>query len=482
MAVFLIPSVFTGCANTMSVEEAKKISVSMTEVTEFKPPPRRIDDILAILDKPGQFESRITEKFVAQADQKPPETTDPEWLKSFYRDRGEAAFELARYMQSKEDFERALGYGIRDELDGLIKQRLGVIENNYGNFQKAIEYLKDSTSYGPVRGVFNPVIAYRLLARLYATTGDLDAAIRTRQEGERVCGNPRMRPEGRFVCDRDTSLMYTDILGAEGKYSQAEEYFLKVKRLGLGPGRKFIENNPQFYITVDLNHAQNLFNLQRFLEAEVELRNVLLSSIAHAGRDSGLTALALVHMSRVLQARGRLEEAKLISEATLRILQTAGVPADSRTMALARMTKGDVLALTDDYKNAMSEYDLARTSMKENKFLYERTFMQNPTMLLTVLMAGRHQEAEELASMYFEKFRTRFGDKHENTAEMLALRGMAREKLNHLREAVRDLSAATDLLMVNRAQEEEFAKHKKLRRVIVDDYIGLLSKIRGTPC
>ena len=91
---FLMLIFFPGCATKMSLEEAKKVSISMEEAPAFTPPPRRIDDILSVLDQPGQFETRITEKFKVQADATPPDTKDTRTLKGFYRDRGESKFEL----------------------------------------------------------------------------------------------------------------------------------------------------------------------------------------------------------------------------------------------------------------------------------------------------------------------------------------------------------------------------------------------------
>jgi CHAT domain-containing protein len=275
-------------------------------------------------------------------------------------------------------------------------------------------------------------------------------------------------------------LMDAFILEAQGSYTEAESEYRKIKSLGLGPGRVFLEKYPASFISVDMYHARNLLNQQRLMEAEVESRKALMASLAHAGKESALTGQALTLLTRIIQAQGRLEEAERLSDAAIRILEVAGTPADSYLMGLARVTKGDILAATEDYTGAMTQYDLARAGMKENKFLYERSFMQNPMMALSMLMTGRYNEAGSLASQGYNNYQKRFGERHENTAEMLALRGMAQERVNHLREAVQDLSAATDILMQARTEEGEFARHKKLRRVIIDDYIGLLAKIHGT--
>jgi CHAT domain-containing protein/tetratricopeptide (TPR) repeat protein len=477
---------FPGCATKMSLEEAKKVSISMAESPAFTPPPRRIDDILSVLDQPGQFETRITEKFKAQTDATPLDTKNTRTLKGFYRDRGEAAFELGRYIQARNDLQKALSYGIMDDSDGFIKGRLGAIESIYGNFQKAIELYKESSKYPPFISSsgarYSSLPANAILVHVYAMVGDLESAKSAKRSSEFVCRSysTRLDSEARFWCNLHPMLMDANILEAQGSYAAAEVQYRNINSLGLGPGRVLMENYPLFLISLDMMHARNLLNQQRLMEAEVESRKILMASLAHAGKESALLGQAIILLTRILQAQGRLEEAERLSDAAIRILEAAGTSADSYIMGLARVTKGDILAAKEDYTGAMIQYDLARTGMKENKFLYERSFTQNSMMILSMLMTGRYDEALRLASQNYENSRKRFGEKHERTAEMLALRGMAQEHLNHLREAVQDLSTATDILMQSRTEEGEFAHRKKLRRTIIDDYIGLLVKIKGT--
>ena len=68
-----IVSMMTGCATTMSREEAKQITVTMEE-TAITKPSRRITDILAVLDQKGQFDSRSTAQMKARLSVPPPPT------------------------------------------------------------------------------------------------------------------------------------------------------------------------------------------------------------------------------------------------------------------------------------------------------------------------------------------------------------------------------------------------------------------------
>ena len=74
----------------MSVEEARKVTVS-TNKGSFVPPPRRMDDILTLLSQPGQFDPEIVTKTKSRADALPPETDNYVTLANFYVKRGIAA-------------------------------------------------------------------------------------------------------------------------------------------------------------------------------------------------------------------------------------------------------------------------------------------------------------------------------------------------------------------------------------------------------
>ena len=74
--LFVLLVLFSACAGQkMSLEEAKKVTITMGGES-FVPPPRRINDVLAILDQPAQFDQTIVRKNKALADQSPPQSAD----------------------------------------------------------------------------------------------------------------------------------------------------------------------------------------------------------------------------------------------------------------------------------------------------------------------------------------------------------------------------------------------------------------------
>jgi hypothetical protein len=93
--LLLIASLFSACTEKMSVEEARQISVSMGDKSLIAPP-RRIDDILAVLDQSAQDDLAIRQKLQADIEKPPPQTDNPAPLSFYYFNRGEAFLQLGR--------------------------------------------------------------------------------------------------------------------------------------------------------------------------------------------------------------------------------------------------------------------------------------------------------------------------------------------------------------------------------------------------
>jgi hypothetical protein len=64
----------SGCVEKkMSVKEARAVTVSM-EKDAFEPPPRRIGDILDVLEQPGAFDPAVTRRYRQAAAASGPDT------------------------------------------------------------------------------------------------------------------------------------------------------------------------------------------------------------------------------------------------------------------------------------------------------------------------------------------------------------------------------------------------------------------------
>lgn len=82
--LFITLVLFPACAGQkMSLEEAKRVTVTMGDES-FVPPPRRINDVLAVLDQPVEFDQAIVRKYKAVADKSPRQSADNVELALFF--------------------------------------------------------------------------------------------------------------------------------------------------------------------------------------------------------------------------------------------------------------------------------------------------------------------------------------------------------------------------------------------------------------
>jgi tetratricopeptide (TPR) repeat protein len=406
-------SMFPGCAGKMSVEQAKQVSVSMVDVPTFVPPPRRINDILTILDQPGQFDKSITENLKERADAVTPENADSR----FFTRRGTAAIELGRPQQAIEDYREAMR---RTEEAGIhnpnLMRFLATVESRIGNFSHAVELLEESLKISE-----NPS-TYARPVDTYIMAGRLEQADRAMRNAKRFCNSFPHRPPG-FVlrCDIEIAGMEAALLEARAKFAEAEKFLRQRIKLM----QMWKEERPGLIIQRKQHLAMNFLGQERLLEAEVEVRQALKESLGHGGKDSLLTVRIMATLANILRAQGRLSEAEKLASTAVDILESNGIPDKSNSMGTARMLLGSIRATKGDFTGAMREFMLATQGVREEQYFYKKNFMGNPNFILTLVMADRLDQAVRVTTNTYETAKKRFGEKHYITAERLAIRGLA---------------------------------------------------------
>jgi tetratricopeptide (TPR) repeat protein len=199
-----ILAILTACQTpgreAMPLEEAKRVTASFTSST-FVPPPRTIKDITAILDQQKLADPEAAKQARAQADQPPPNSTNPDTLANFYYKRGVAAGEIGRSKQEIEDLTRAATFASRgmaaDQIE--ILDKLATAELNGGNFARGLELYR--RAIGKVRSSQRGWLIWinTALARQYALSGDLEDADAALWEAQMVFNEsnrwPNQRPE-----------------------------------------------------------------------------------------------------------------------------------------------------------------------------------------------------------------------------------------------------------------------------------------------
>jgi CHAT domain-containing protein len=470
-----IPILISSCATKMSLEEAKKATITTTAPT-FVPPPRRANDINDLLSKKGIFTSEMTASLIKTADMQPPVGATDATLKEFYERRGTAARHLGRYEQALEDLRTAYGYlqkagGRRD----VIAANLSMVETDMGNFKNAITILEEE-----ILKTSNPWTMYSLLTQFHVMTGDIEFArdMNTRcvEACERFQRNRPREIERIQDCKGQVDRSDGFLLQGEGKFDQAEVSFRKYADYGA----TLKDKNPRDSINMGTFLIINLIQQGKLLEAEFRTRKALDQSLDMVGKDSVLTGRILTLFVNILRRQGRLPEAEILSRETIAILKASGATPDSLAMSSARIMEGNILFARDDYDGATKVYDRVKVDMQTNRYAFDRYYMRNLNIMVSLIKTGRSAEVLTPITDLYESNRKIYGDNNYATAESLGIRGMAHATLGNNNGAYNDLTLALPMLLKRKLSELANPDRRKRVAMVYESYIALLLKIRGT--
>ena len=461
---------FPACAGQkMSLEEAKRVTVTMGDES-FVPPPRRINDILAILDQSVQPDEAIVRKYKAVADQSPPQKADNVDLAYFFKRRGEAALQLGRLHQTLKDLRTALLYAEKTEMvDARFLDMLGEMEFWVGNYSRAIELLQRSLSKADSLG------AYSSLVGVYSRIGDIESAEKLKDEGIELSDQILRYNAGLAWVRFKAAKMKGYVLEAQGRFAEAEEQWRITLKLLSSIKKDYLLE----YIIFRTWLADNLRKQNRLIEAELEGRQALKIAIGSTGKASLATVYTIGHLGETLQKQGRLQEAEKLINHGLRIIENSDLSADSYLMGEIRMKYGNVLADQQKFSEAMKVYDLARADMIINQQLYNRLFARNPNLMLSLLMTGRNEEAMQFISSAHDVYVKNFGEKHYWTAEIIGLRGVTHTRMTRIKKAISDFSESIPILLATNISHEGDYSSKQRFEILVEKYVDLLAQIQG---
>jgi len=488
---------FLGCAGEkMSVKEAKKVSVTMNKES-FVPPPRRIDDILSVLDQPGNFDPETVRKIIASANEEPPMTNNPVTLGGFYNKRGLSAFQLGLYKQQLEDLRKALSYAEkepgkrRNNFNSITYDKLlfnlAIAEARYGNFSLGISYLEKSvkrkqTLQAAASGQYPRTLKYWLLAEFYLDIGDFQTAEKFIKKGLQLCNQianaNSIRGQGgeryKAYFKIDAARLNATLLEARGQYAEAEPHLrTALKKVEI----RFKHRLPFVYIEARTHLANNLSSQGRFIDAELEARKALEAAIGLGGRGSGTTGEIIQSLGYILLLQGRVDEAEKLLNTGIRLLQGSGLSYDSTILIDSILKVCAVYVADQDFTAAIQQYDQVKQAAQENHFYYQKNIELNPDIMFLLIKAGRIDEALPFISKALENYRTFFGTDHPLTAELIALRAMTHAAKGKRQKAIDDFSRAIPILVKGRAEIENNYPKKMRFRFVVEEYLNLLGDI-----
>jgi CHAT domain-containing protein/Flp pilus assembly protein TadD len=456
-----------GCVEQkMSVKEARKVAVSMSGKT-FTPPPRRIDDILSILDQTvASGRDNLSEDRIRAKATEPAGASDQE-MAAFYQRRGKARAETGQTFLALEDFRKAYDLKKRFGIwDPELEMQLGPAEMQAGNLKRAMAIFQNNIRHDRPRGG-----AFSHLVKIYARIGDFDAARKVRSQGRAIISKWKRAPHWKDVNLGKMDFWY---LTYQGQHAEAEPHIRRAIRgwnhltqeLSMGPAIGY------------LFLSGNLVNQGRLMEAEAAARRAVREALA-VGRHSSAAGYALSGLGDALMAQGRLAEAERIYEAAVNILVRLGFPDDALTMGFMKILLGETLAARKEFPAALAVFNQTRDGLVANRFLYDRFFERRPAVVFTHLMAGKVDAAMDMIQRHYPVILRGMGKKSFPAAEWLAFRGMAHAKKKDLDAALTDFATSMPVLIEKQKTVKNHADRLRLRS-LVEAYMDVLHQVRGS--
>jgi CHAT domain-containing protein len=469
---------------TISLEQAKKVSATF-EGQSFTPPPRTIDDIAGVLDDYELADPKAMERARAMATAEPPPGTGDMDLAKFFWKRGLAAREIGdspKYLADLKQAER-LSRDSKDEFRSIILWDLSNAELLAGRFVDAIDHREQSLATIPSNRRGSEISRGAVLAVHYGRAGDLIAAERLLERSEALLEQAkswRSWPEWSNLWAAQIERARGNLLDVKGKYADAEQHY----RAAITKFRKNFEIHPDATysaIHIELSHAElaeNLLRQDRLIEAEIEARQAVMSSLSRVGRDSQDTALQLKTLVRVIGAQGRHAEAERIARALADIYLKTGAPRDSFQLALARAELAEALVNQKRWAAAIDVFESIETDLATDAVTFDQFFTRDINWAVALVSTGRAAEAEELARLAWQHHQSTLGPKHYVTAEAHGVLAMAFAKLGKHGQARDAFAASVPILLTRsrRSDEEggnQTAKEMRLG-LILEAYIDLL--------
>ena len=458
----------------MTLEEAKQVTVS-TGAKTFTPPPRTIDDILSILEGTNQKEIGEMKEAEIIAAASPPAGASDKQLIEFYMKQLQASFKLGRFRETMEKGKEMARLLEKVDADPIIYSRAGRNAKLAGDIRQAIRFFEDT-----VRKADSSTGAYKELVELYLSIGDFESARKRLDAGSAACiryANPKYR--NYRIHEANLESMRASYLEAEGKYAAAEP--LRRKALKLYQQHAAAAPNEQrYWYEIGNESFYLIYNLReqgRVVEAEAENRALLKKSVELFGGASEMANMILAGLGHILMREGRPQDAERLARMGIRNMQESGAPADSYYLCRGRHALGEILTGKKAFEEAMSEFDQAMLGFSESNYYYQKLLRSNPSLLLSMVEAGRFSEASDRIREVYERNVKFFGENHYLTAEIRALRGLLNYRQKKIDEALADYSSALPALVAPGAQTESDYLRKQNFITIMEGYLDLLKEL-----
>lgn len=459
-----------------------------------KAPPRTIREITAVLDdyRPDpERRARIT----AQLAQQPPAGDDRYDISRFLVERARVAREVGAVAQAIVDYRKAIDLGGGEEPARTLSELAGV-ESIAGNLRNAVMTMEKAIAMTPLsmRGI--QTANYAELAGFQMMLGDMAAAREALANAETMLAELASYRSWGYYQNIWTSNIESgraEYAQAQGRYADAEAQLTRAGELI----EKQIERNPELanrnmsnlpdvvYRSKRIGLLDRLAAVQlaqgKFLDAEITLRDAFKYSLQHFGRNAPQTALLVQSYSNFLNETGRYREAETMARAALDITQRIGTVPESISFAQARAQLAQALASQGRWQESLEAYRAMVAALSADPLLRSRNERGSGAWATALIRVGRAPEAVVMLDTLQAQSREWLGAKHYRSAELGGLLGMALTRSGNLERALVAFRENLPILLGNSTDDDQSPARTNNLKMILEGYIELLARIRGTP-
>jgi CHAT domain-containing protein len=473
----LVLAQLTGCQPdgqrpTVSLDQARQITAQF-QGQGFQPPPRTVSDIAAILDQQRPDPAKVA-VLLAQADAQPEPSLSGAALAQFHFARGNAAAQLGRANEAAADAKLAFEIAERSGVPFVSSRRYLAAWIGYeltlGNARVGRELsLRRLGREAP--GTPGRLSATSSAAGSAITLGDLETArsevSRMRSDLQFMRSDPRWVQPTLWDMQRQLAQISARLALESGQLTESEQAW----REALAVNQRHVdieaswtrENNlpPQTYTDLSLiirgSLATAIMRQGRLVEAEVEARAALLSSLSITGRYS-LRTIGLVNvLASILIEQGRFADAARLARISIDSRDAMAIEASSSGSAWSIRLIAQSQALGEDWDGAAATFADLRRRLASNPDALQSSFDRNPDWAMVALRTGQAAEAERVSSAIVTRNVQVLGDEHWDTAMARGLLGAAKLAQGDAPGALAAFDAALPVLLPSsrRSDDEE---------------------------
>lgn len=449
----------------------------------FVPPPRAIDDVLAVLGGREVAPAPELAEQRALVAAPLPEAADAATRGGFFYRRGMAALDIGRWQQARDDLRDAarLAAGADYGLEVGILLGRSRVEAQAGDHALSARLLDAARAKLPDEPSGWRLRTLAQMARVFGTRMDI-ARVETlraqaRSDWDALRQREGVAPAAMKAWEADVLEVEVTDLWVRGRWREAEPLLRRVIAV--------IESEPSLARAsiVDIHRrtlARALLQQGRLLEAEVEARRAVENAIRKQGRHGPQVPLTLRFLTDVLLAQERYREAEALARATVRLFEEIGADRTSLQVGFARQMLIIALSAQRRDAEAVQEWDRLRADIGTDRAA-ELAKSIRFDVAVALVRAGRQDEAVGLLESARSSFRL-LGDASPTVQLTDALLGVARAAQGDTRGALERLRPAMSMRRMDEmpGQETASAATSARRAAILGAYVDTLAAARGT--